>query len=104
MADEVQIARAVFDEALATNGVHSLATGGPFAEIATYGPGETVQGVVVRDDEVEVHIVADYPPAAPLPQLAENIREKVDPIVEGRKTTVVVADVAEDEETADESL
>ncbi len=104
MADELQLARAVFDEALSTSGVHSLATGGPFAEIATYGPGETIQGVVVRDDEVEVHIVADYPLSVPLPKLADNIREKVEPIVEGRKTTVVVEDLAEAEETADEDL
>ena len=104
MADELQLARSVFDETLAISGVHSLAAGGPFAEIATYGPGETIRGVVVRDDEVEVHIVADYPISVPLPELAENIREKVDPIVEGRKTTVVVEDLAGAEETADEDL
>lgn len=104
MADELQLARAVVDEALATDGVHSLATGGPFAEIATYGPGETVRGVIVRDEEVEVHIVADYPLSAPIPELAEKIRERVDSIVEGRQTTVVVEDLAEAGEADDEDL
>ncbi len=72
---------------------------GRYVEAATYEGGEKVSGVVVRRDEVEVHIVARYPLPKPIPQIANTIMERVSPQAGGRKTTVVVEDleVAEDE-------
>ncbi len=99
MADELRLARVVSEAALATEGVYSLGSG-RYAEAATYGAGEKVTGVVVGPDEVRVHIVARYPLAEPIPALAERIRERVAPQVEGRTTTVVVEDleVVQDED------
>lgn len=90
--NELQVARAVADTALATEGVHSLGTG-ILAEAATYGPNEKVLGVVVTEEEVEVHIVALYPLRAPVPELAEKVREKVLPQAGPRRINVVVEDI-----------
>ena len=100
MTDDLQLARAVSEAVLATNGVYSLGTG-RYAEAATYGAGEKVTGVVVNPDEVRVHIVARYPLAEPIPILAERIRERVAARVRGRTTTVVVEDL---EITQDERI
>ncbi|CAN5908366.1 hypothetical protein BH23ACT11_BH23ACT11_09630 [soil metagenome] len=92
MADDLQLARAAQKAALATRGVHKLGTG-RFVEAATYGPGEKISGVVVAPERVEVHIVATYPLEKPVPDLAQDVRERVSPEVEGRETDVVVEDV-----------
>ena len=72
---------------------------GRYVEAATYEGSEKVSGVVVRPDEVEVHIVARYPLPKPIPQIAGSIMDRVSPQAGGRKTIVVVEDleVAEDE-------
>ncbi len=100
MADDLQLARAVSEAVLATDGVYSLGSG-RYAEAATYGAGEKVTGVVVSLNEVRVHIVARYPLAEPIPALAERIRERVAPSTEGRATTVVFEDL---EVVQDENL
>ncbi len=100
MADDLQMARAVQDAVLATEGVASLGTG-RWAEAATYGAGDKVTGVVVSPNEVRVHIVANYPPPEPLPALAERIRERVTSRADGRPATVVVEDI---EVVQDENL
>lgn len=92
MADDLQVARAAREAALATEGVRRLGTG-RYAEAATYGPGDKVSGVVVAPDEVEVHVVVGYPLDHPIPDLARRIRERVAPLVGGRATTVVVEDL-----------
>ena len=72
---------------------------GRYVEAATYEGSEKVSGVVVKPDEVEVHIVARYPLPKPIPQIASNLMERVSPQAGGRRTMVVVEDleVAEDE-------
>lgn len=100
MAEDLQLARAASEAALATDGVYALATG-RFVEAATYGAGEKVTGVVVGPDEVRVHIVVRWPLPEPIPVLAERVREKVAPGALGRTTTVVVEDV---EVVQDENL
>ena len=100
MADDLQLARAASEAALATDGVYALATG-RFVEAATYGAGEKVTGVVVGPDEVRVHIVVRWPLPEPIPANAERVREKVAPGALGRTTTVVVEDV---EVVRDENL
>jgi hypothetical protein len=71
---------------------------GRWVEAATYEGGEKVSGVVVRPDELEIHIVARYPLPRPIPEIAGNIMERVAPRAGDRKTHVVVDDleVAED--------
>jgi uncharacterized alkaline shock family protein YloU len=98
LADGIQLARAASEAALATEGVHSMGRG-RWVEAATYEGSEKVSGVVVGPEELEIHIVADYPLPRPIPELAENIRERVAPQAGGRRTRVVVEDleVAEDE-------
>ena len=51
-------AREVADAVLAVPGVTGL-YGGVFGEIATYLPGGRINGVVVSDNAVDVHIVVD---------------------------------------------
>ena len=97
MADDLQLARAAHEAALATKGVHRLGTG-RFVEAATYGAGEKVSGVVVTPERVEIHIVATYPLDKPVPDLAEDIRKNVASEVEGRETDVVVEDIEVAEE------
>ena len=72
---------------------------GRWVEAATYEGSERVSGVVVRPEELEIHIVARYPLPRPIPEIAESIMERVAPWVGDRRTTVVVEDleVAEDE-------
>lgn len=98
MADAIQLARAASEAALATEGVYSMGRG-RYVEAATYEGSEKVSGVVVGPEDLEIHIVARYPLPRPIPEIAENIRERVAPEAGGRKTTVVVEDleVAEDE-------
>ena len=96
----MQLARAVSEAALATEGVYSLGTG-RYVEAATYGPGEKVTGVVVGPDEVSVHIVVRYPLSEPIPALAERVRERAASRAGGRATTVVVEDL---EVVPDENL
>ncbi len=71
---------------------------GRFVEAATYEGGEKVSGVVVRPEELEIHIVARYPLPKPIPEIAGDIMERVAPRAGDRKTHVVVEDleVAED--------
>ena len=98
MAEGIELARVASVAALATEGVYSLGQG-RFVEPATYEGSEKVSGVVVGPDDIEIHIVAMYPLPRPIPDIAENIRERVAPEAGGRKTRVVVDDleVAEDE-------
>jgi hypothetical protein len=72
---------------------------GRFVEAATYEGGEKVSGVVVRPEELEIHIVARYPLPKPIPEISRSIMERVAPQVGDRRTTVVVEDleVADDE-------
>jgi hypothetical protein len=66
---------------------------GRFVEAATYEGGEKVSGVVVRPEELEIHIVARYPLPKPIPEIARGIMERVTPQAGGRKTVVVVEDL-----------
>jgi hypothetical protein len=56
---------------------------------------------VVTPEDLEIHIVARYPLPSPIPEIAENIRERVAPEAGGRKTMVVVDDL---EVAGDEGL
>lgn len=92
MEDDLQLARAVSEAVLATEGVYSLGTG-RYVEAATYGPGDKVTGVVVGPDEVKIHIVVCYPLSEPIPALAERVRERAALRAGGRAAMVVVEDL-----------
>jgi uncharacterized alkaline shock family protein YloU len=100
VADGIELARAASVAALATEGVYSMGRG-RFVEAATYEGSEKVSGVVVTPEDLEIHIVARYPLPSPIPEIAENIRERVAPEAGGRKTMVVVDDL---EVAGDEGL
>lgn len=100
MADGIQLARAAAQAALATDGIYSMGTG-RYAEVATYEGSEKVSGVAVRPDEIEVHVVARYPLPKPIPQIANDVRERISPQGGNRKTTVVFEDI---EVVQDENL
>jgi uncharacterized alkaline shock family protein YloU len=63
----------------------------PGMPVATYLRGRTMSGVAVRPAEVEICVVARY--GRPLPQVAEQIRQAVEPLVPGRVVDVVIADI-----------
>jgi uncharacterized alkaline shock family protein YloU len=86
------LARAAVQAALATEGVHSMGRG-RFVEAATYEGGEKVSGVVVRPEELEIHIVARYPLPEPIPEIARSIMERVAPQAGARRTVVVFEDL-----------
>jgi hypothetical protein len=66
---------------------------GRFVEAATYEGGEKVSGVVVKPEELEIHIVARYPLPKPIPEISRSIIERVAPLAGARRTTVVVEDL-----------
>jgi len=71
---------------------------GRYVEAATYEGSEKVSGVVVGPEDLEIHIVARYPLPRPIPEIAENIRERVALQAGGRRTMVVVEDLEEGED------
>jgi hypothetical protein len=92
LAELLQLARAASEAALATEGVYAMGRG-RFVEAATYEGGEKVSGVVVRPEELEIHIVARYPLPEPIPEIARDIMERVAPQAGDRKIVVVVEDL-----------
>ena len=68
----------------------------PGIPVATYLPGRTVAGVAVRPAEVEICVAARYGP--PLPQVAAQVRQAVEPLVPGRVVDVVIADITSPQE------
>ncbi|WP_406312436.1 hypothetical protein OHA77_28065 [Streptosporangium sp. NBC_01639] len=64
---------------------------GPFGTVATYLPGERVSGVAVRDADVEVSIVAQL--GRPLPEIAEEVRTAVAPLVGDRPVNVYIGGI-----------
>lgn len=92
MAEELELARAAAQAALATDGVYSMGRG-RYVEAATYEGNEKVSGVVVKPDEVEIHIVARYPLPSPIPEMSRSIIERVAPRAGDRRIVVVVDDL-----------
>lgn len=92
MAGDLELARAAVQAALATEGVHSMGRG-RFVEAATYEGKEKVSGVVVKPEEVEIHIVADYPLPRPIPEISRSIIERVAAQAGDRRIVVVVEDL-----------
>ncbi len=87
--DHQALADAVADAVRSVPGVVDLHTG-TYGEVATYLPGRRVNGVRVRDDGVEVHVVLAY--GAPVPQTAHRVRLAVQALTPG-PVDVTVQDV-----------
>lgn len=83
-------ARDVAARVVSCPGVAGLSTG-PFGTLVTYLPREVVPGVTVRDDEIEVHLVARY--GTPLPELAASVRDALGDLSAGRRVNVTIEDL-----------
>ncbi len=77
---DIAVARAAAAAVSAVPGVADLSPG-QVAEVATYGPGETVRGVAVHRVngilDVDVHVIARYTPSTNLQALANRVRRAV---------------------------
>ncbi len=71
--------------------VARLSGGSLGAEVATYLPGKRVLGVKVDDEAVTVHVVARWPSV--LPDVANDIRKAVVPLVGTRRVEVSIDDL-----------
>lgn len=71
-------------------GVARLSSG-RFSEVATYLPGRRVIGVRATEDELEVHVVAEW--EASLPLVADGVRSVVSPLSGGLPVGVYVDDM-----------
>ena len=89
-------AEAVATAALAVPGVNALHAG-VLGEVATYLPGRRINGVRLRDDSCEVHIVLDW--GSPVVSTADAVRVAVETLVSG-PVDVTVEDVAGPPEAA----
>ncbi|MET0821241.1 MAG: hypothetical protein ABWY58_09765 [Aeromicrobium sp.] len=89
-SDAADPAEAVAAAALAVPGVNALHAG-VLGEVATYLPGRRVNGVRLRDDSCEVHIVLDW--GSPVVATADEVRVAVEGLVNG-SVDVTVEDVA----------
>lgn len=85
-----EIADRVRSAVLAVPGVADLHTGS-FGEVATYLPGRRVDGVRVRGDSTEVHVVIDW--GVPAGRTADAVRTATANITATR-VDVVIQDVA----------
>lgn len=94
-AEEREVsARRIADRVLSCPDVADLSRG-PFGVVATYLPGGLVPGVAVRDDAIEVDIVARY--GRPLPEVADLVRDAIGDLAAGRRVDVTIADVVKDD-------
>lgn len=91
-ADNFELAEAIAQAALATPGVHSMGKGRR-PDVSAQGTRRKYRGVVVTASEVSIHIVAEAPKGLPIPDLAERVRRRVEPIVSGGSINVVVEDI-----------
>lgn len=71
---------------------------GTVEEIATYLPGRRVQGIRIRDDVLEIHLVAKW--GTPLPEVAAEVRQAVAGLAGGRQTAVSIEDIEVPEQGA----
>ena len=89
---DLALAHQIKQATLETQGVATISAG-RLAEVATRWVGEKVVGVAVDEASVEVHVVARYPSGFPIADLAERLRDNVEPLAGGRRLDVVVDDL-----------
>lgn len=84
-ADEVAAAVA------AAPGVAALSEGRP-GGVSTYVPGRRVTGVVVREGDIEVHVIGRY--GVPVGTIAAEVRRAAEPFASGHPVYVIIEDLA----------
>ena len=67
-------------------------SGGPRGGVGTYLPGRRVTGVVLREDDLEVHVVGRY--GVPVAEIAAEVRQAAEPYVGDRTVHVIIEDLA----------
>ncbi len=67
-------------------------SGGRLGGVGTYLPGRRVTGVVLREDELEVHVVGRY--GVPVAEIAAEVRRAAEPYVGDRTVHVIIEDLA----------
>ncbi|RFU42713.1 hypothetical protein DZF91_05095 [Actinomadura logoneensis] len=73
--------------------VAGLSTGRS-AMLVTYRVGAPVTGVAVRDDAVEIGVVARF--GRPLGQIADEVRAVAEPLADERRVDVLIADIIDE--------
>ncbi len=84
-ADEVAAAVA------AAPGVSRL-SGGHLGGVGTYLPGRRVTGVVLREEDLEVHVIGRY--GTPAGAIAAEVRQAAEPFAGRRPVHVIIEDLA----------
>ena len=84
-ADEVAAAVA------AVPGVAALSEAGT-GGVSTYVPGQRVTGVVVRESDIEVHVIGRY--GVPAGTIAAEVRRAAEPFASGQPVHVIIEDRA----------
>ncbi|MFC4913098.1 hypothetical protein [Actinomadura gamaensis] len=92
------VAERIADAVAALPDVAGLSAGHS-VRLATYRAGPPVTGVAVRDDAVEVGVVARY--GRPLDGIADDVRAAARPLSEGRRVDVLIADIDGADEPAE---
>ena len=67
-------------------------SGGRLGGVGTYLPGRRVTGVVIRGQDVEVHVVGRY--GTPVAEIAAEVRRAVEPYTGDRTVHVIIEDLA----------
>ena len=75
----------------AAPGVAAL-SGARLAGAGTYLPGRRVTGVVVRDGDIEVHVIGRY--GVPVGAIATEVRRAAEPFANGQPVHVIIEDLA----------
>ena len=75
----------------AAPGVAAL-SGGRLGGVGTYLPGRRVTGVVIRDNDLEVHIIGRY--GVSVAEIAAEVRRAVEPYAGDRTVHVIIEDLA----------
>jgi len=70
-------------------------SGGSVGQAVTHLPGRRVTGVRVAKGSVEVHVVARW--VSFLPDVGDEVRAAVAPLVGGRSVTVIIDDLGTDD-------
>ncbi|WP_018655825.1 hypothetical protein [Actinomadura flavalba] len=73
-------------------------TAGPAGRVVTFRVGEPFAGVAVRDDVVEIAVVARA--GRPLPDVAAAVRRAAAPLAGDRTVDVLIDDIREPDEDA----
>ena len=84
-------AAGIADAVSAVPGVAAL-SGGLLGGVGTYLPGRQVTGIVIRDEDIEVHVVGHY--GVPVAEIAAGVRLAIGPFAGDRTVHVIIEDLA----------